>query len=692
MAKTINTVGSQLFQRNLSDYERQENRDDILARAEANKLGNQLTALGLDPDINDSGLAKIGAAAKADPGGIVGNIASAIGTIKQADAMKLKADANNDRAKLMADMIKSNFGEMTDAEAMAYARDPKAFGQFMDITDFKNREQDRQRRINREDKEESRADEEYDRTQELAKAYKDLEPELTEQFQTILGMDPSLARITAQDPSKRDAAIQQVWSATRQSNQVENLYKQYEETIFEATNGEVNSLEKFKAMQDMPPALAKAMLENGAIKKARGYYDSLLDNRTQLIERYNSEYANALPVAINEVISDQEAYIYYNQNIAEKNEDGVPREDAELYFATNPKELPGVKNAVYSAYLRGDNAENFQKRIEDSVKSRLQPIMSEMNSNATAISNTQNQYGEKIATPMIISSLGYLDSAINTMRPGTFFIHNGGKYKVVQGADGKNTYMPELEFSEDDQRSFNSRYGMSSMEDALISISPNTDQVGGDILERMPSGNEVSKVSNDGSSIKASKVYGFEGQKEINRKKEKRTQEMKGFQRDVKNIVDIAANEVGVDSSVFNFDVDTIGETNNFGTIVTSSGKPLKIGFPFELPPEKYTGFMNYKQFRGGNAGRRVLMYSQPIEISEFIKKINLPNAEEELGLTSELVEDYRKLINRANERSEKMNSLGYEEGKYPPEIKDIEKMLQTSDIPDGPRAEYLTD
>jgi hypothetical protein len=78
MAKTINTVGSQLFQRNLSDYERQENRDDILARAEANKLGNQLTALGLDPDINDSGLAKIGAAAKADPGGIVGNIASAI--------------------------------------------------------------------------------------------------------------------------------------------------------------------------------------------------------------------------------------------------------------------------------------------------------------------------------------------------------------------------------------------------------------------------------------------------------------------------------------------------------------------------------------------------------------------------------------------------------------------------------------
>ena len=120
------------------------------------------------------------------------------------------------------------------------------------------------------------------------------------------------------------------------------------------------------------------------------------------------------------------------------------------------------------------------------------------------------------------------------------------------------------------------------------------------------------------------------------------------FHNDVKKIVEEEAKQLDVDPSVFNFDMSKIGDTNNFGTIVSNSGKALKIGGILERPPELYAGFMNYKQFRGVGE-RKVLMYSQPIPISEFISKINQPDAGEVLGLTSEQVEDYRKLINAAD-------------------------------------------
>ena len=151
MAKTINTAGSQLFQQNLSNYNRERNRDELTQKAEANRLGNQLTALSLDPDINDPSLGQIGMAPSVDPGGIIGTIAGAVGKVKQMDAMKIKAEANEGRTQQMADMIKSNFGEMTDADALMYARYPEKMKQMMNLKDYSQGQEDRKRRITRED-------------------------------------------------------------------------------------------------------------------------------------------------------------------------------------------------------------------------------------------------------------------------------------------------------------------------------------------------------------------------------------------------------------------------------------------------------------------------------------------------------------------------------------------------------------
>ena len=138
--------------------------------------------------------------------------------------------------------------------------------------------------------------------------------------------------------------------------------------------------------------------------------------------------------------------------------------------------------------------------------------------------------------------------------------------------------------------------------------------------------------------------------------------------------MDLASKETGVSADVFNFDTKTIGDSNQLGTLISNEGKQVNIGGMFESPEDGYTGYMNYKQARGGK--NKKLLYSKPILISEFIQKINGPDAESELGLTSKQVKDYKKLINSTNSKSEKLNSLGFEEGNYP-DLKNMENMLK---------------
>tara|TARA_B100000963_G_scaffold362013_1_gene402048 strand:- start:957 stop:2405 length:1449 start_codon:yes stop_codon:yes gene_type:complete len=117
----------------------------------------------------------------------------------------------------------------------------------------------------------------------------------------------------------------------------------------------------------------------------------------------------------------------------------------------------------------------------------------------------------------------------------------------------------------------------------------------------------------------------------------------------IEKAVSEEAGKMGINPSVFNFDQTKIGNTNNFGTLVSNSGKTVKLGGILEKPPEGYAGFMNYMQSRG--VGRTTPMYSQPIQISEFIQKINQPNAGSELGLTPEQVEEYKALINAVDQK-----------------------------------------
>lgn len=125
-------------------------------------------------------------------------------------------------------------------------------------------------------------------------------------------------------------------------------------------------------------------------------------------------------------------------------------------------------------------------------------------------------------------------------------------------------------------------------------------------------------------------------------------------QSKIKNLVESTAKTVGEDSGVFNFDPQTIGEFNRWGTLISTKGAVIPFGGIIESPPEGYAGYMNYKQFRGAGK-RKKLLFSKPIAISEFIEKINSDDATDELDLTPEQVEQYKKIINAADEASKKL-------------------------------------
>ena len=468
MAKTINTVGSQLFQRNLSDYERQENRDDMLARAEANKLGNQLTALGLDPDINDSGLAKIGAAAKADPGGIVGNIASAIGTIKQADAMKLKADANNDRAKLMADMIKSNFGEMTDAEAMMYARDPKALGQMMDIADYKNRQADRETRNKREEKKFEQLLKQFDRDDEAyadEKARRESFEKKKEGFKntlTEMGVDDASADFFLTDINSFEKMLQdKVWKQYSESEKRSN-YNQNKDVFAEFG---INDYQTLSMLQQLPQGLATKVFEKGYDQKFVPVYNDLLDERGEAISAYESNKSAAQDIALKNTFSDQEVEAFFRATQVDEDGNPIPEEDMPVLTAD---QMSGLRLQMLNQ-ARNNKDSQIPQAYNEQVQGLLSPYVQNIQSITSRLGNLTNAHPTLLKIPTFRDTT-YRDTAIQRMRPGDFF-YNGANRAMVVAAPA----MPGgVSFVEETHPSFNEelyekRHGIFDLESLMKS-------------------------------------------------------------------------------------------------------------------------------------------------------------------------------------------------------------------------------
>jgi hypothetical protein len=136
MAKTLNTSGNQQFQANLRDYEYNRRRDEARDRAEGQRTSTELTALGMDPDVNDKSLAYFGEGAKA--GGLVGALSSAFGAVRKMDAMDTKQEAVKGRKKANADLMYDQLKEIYGADKVDGILDQFGDDQRLDPTFLRN--------------------------------------------------------------------------------------------------------------------------------------------------------------------------------------------------------------------------------------------------------------------------------------------------------------------------------------------------------------------------------------------------------------------------------------------------------------------------------------------------------------------------------------------------------------------------
>ena len=668
MATTINSAGSQMFQRNLAEYNDERNRDDRAQQAEGQRLGRQLTSLGMDPDVDDPRLAKLGMAASIAPSGILGTVVKGIAQVKGMDAMQLKADAGKERNERMADMIRSNFEEMSEEDAMMYARNPKAFEQFKSITDYKDSRTDRERRITREDKLIGREDEAYSEKQRIKENHAELAEYYAETFEKIFKVEPHVAKMMASDPKTAHSQMQRIWDTQLDENGKRTLWDQYKEQIIESTG--VTSFEQFKVMDEMPVALMNDMVRRSGAKKYIGYNDDLLDQRTSLGNQYASQSQIADAVAIDSMYTDQQARDYAQV----KN----PR------MMVDKSMIPDLKRELHSKYSSGENAKVVTARYDKIVSGQLGGLQKKISRNNQDLLRLHNKWPSLANGPIAIGSAGYLKESLPTYRPGTFFQSNNANFRVVDDGQGNNISIPELEWNDEDKLQFQNRYGLDyGVTGPGASIA--TPASGSNSLGLPQFGtisDEANAVSAEQAKVKAEedKVQSFinrigtDESRAVAKEKEELLSRKDNFQNGVQDLVDLASKETGVSADVFNFDTKTIGDSNQSGTLISNEGKQVNIGGMFKSPDDGYTGYMNYKQMRGGK--NKKLLFSKPILISEFIQKINGPDAEGELGLTSKQVKDYKKLINSTNSKSEKLNSLGFEEGNYP-DLKNMENMLK---------------
>jgi hypothetical protein len=432
MAKTINTAGSQLFQQNLSNYNRERSRDELTQKSEANRLGNQLTALSLDPDINDPSLGQIGMAASADPGGIIGTIAGAVGKVKQMDAMKLKAEANEGRTQQMADMIKSNFEEMSDADALMYARDPDKMKQMMGLKDYSQKQKylkedraylkaqrERQGILN------TRADDEYF-DQQVEKEYFEDNKEGYRQQLLDLGLDEGTAEFATMNQANWNNYLQDVYKRGMDVNQKRMIYKQNKATFAEFN---INSFRQLQLIEKLPPALAQKIFNNGYAEKYRAPLNELRRKAGDARSVIAASTPVAQQLALEDLLPDSMVEADYLKQIDPETDE--PYENPPL-----PDELSAHRLTMYNNQIANKDSKFYQD-FQSRVNSYLSPYTNELLQHTQAMGSLTAQH-PTLLKPLTYSDAGYRDEAIQKLPEGTFFNFGGTRAMVIDTQNGKS--------------------------------------------------------------------------------------------------------------------------------------------------------------------------------------------------------------------------------------------------------------
>lgn len=756
MAKVIGAEGQRNLNYALRREEQKKSSQDSANARQRMALANNLSKLSMDPDIDDPKLAYLGAAAMADPTGLMGGIASAFGAVAQVKAQNQKRDAVKSRKESDAGLALDQFGNLYGEDEAEALRNTLTEDQLKDPDYIKTLSSMKKEQIDKE-----RGDTKY--TMGLANTALGL----AERGVALDASELDLAG-TRLDLEKAKTKALEIQEQKDQFQKRKPHYKSMmtrspdqggygmSETMADSILISPTAFNSFfsKAMKDgMTDAdKKKAWIEDPELRQEYGNNESLWMNSDQYPDRVITnrlDRAQAAPVVqfvqsmkvdlhsrekalpalaqqasqnslntLFPVVDPNGQYTqgfqnWYIQNAGsrglETDDDDTTEERFKELVGQEGAEYVNSLSAVYQQEQRVRGGAEMEKVIS-TLNASHAPFANALRDVNTIRTDLRQQFENNPGLgKQVIQNPVYNDETVDAYGPGAVFpkAENGGWFVTVgkegqfknsmnvdmfgfgletelmnpkteqpmtlQGGDTLNTELLRqagVHFKPRPQSKLNGGYRELTAEEKRRII-PALQGLSSPQRYGMQSGNQSEGMpSEEGASEKElfppeneqppppkTKVYqqeppkkfGTEASRRQAKKKTEKEARSSKIHSEFTSTVREQAEKLNLDPSVFNFDLETIGDTNNFGTLVSNEGKALKMGGIFEKTPQLYSGYMNYKQFRGAGKNK-VMMYSQPIPVSEFIEKINQPDAGEELDLTDEQVEDYRELINAADQ------------------------------------------
>lgn len=757
MAKVIGAEGQRNLNYALRREEQKKSSQDSKNARQRMALGNSLSKLSMDPDIDDPSLAYLGAATMADPTGLMGGIASAFGAVAQVKAQNKKRDALKSKKESDAGLALEQFGNLYGKGEEESLRNTLTEDQLRDPNYIKKLSSMKKEQIDKE-----RGDAKYAMgisESALGMAERGVALDASELDLEGARLDLKNAQREAEQSQKQRDEFdkRKPFYKSMMTRSPEQGGYGMNEAMADSILISPTAFNSFfsKAMNDgMTDAdKKKAWIEDPELRREYGNNEALWMNSDQYPDRVIAnrlDRAQAAGVVQHiqstkmQISSAEQAIHPFAQQAAQNSLNTLfPVVDPNGQY-TQGFQNWYIQNAAESRGLETDDDDTTEERFKELVGqegaeyvnslsavyqqeqrvrggAEMEEVISTLNTSYAPFANAlkdlnalrgnlRQQYENNPGLgKQVIQNPVYNDETADAYSPGAIFqkAENGGWFVTV-GKEGQfrnsmNVDMfgfgletelmnPETEqpmtlqggdtlnierlrqsgvhFKPRPQSKLNGGYRELTAEEkrriipALQGLSSpqRYEMPSGNQSEGMPSGEgdgeeELFPPEGEQPPPPKTKVYkqepprkfGTEASQRLAKQRTEKESSSTKIHNDITNTVKEQAEKLNLDPSVFNFDMESIGDTNNFGTIVSNSGTQVKIGGILEKTPQLYSGYMNYKQFRGVGQ-RKVMMYSQPIEVSEFIEKINQPDAGEELGLTDEQVEDYRKLINAADQ------------------------------------------
>lgn len=438
MANEIGATGSRMLMANLRDREVEDRANQRRNSALAAMQADNLNRMAMDPDINDKSLSYFAAAQQADPSGIMGKIAGALGTVRGMEAQEKKNQAVADRRQRTNEYMGSALTDMlgrdlTDIE-QAMVNDGQGRS-ILEMSDLKQRMEDADyerrmlRRKNRRDNLEYK--EEQQKKADLKSFVDDYAGSLTDDNPLKEIMSSSMPYAT-----KAELITKQMLKNASQA-EIDALIQ---ETlpILEAMGLDPEAIKLAKQGKITPEMAAAYSQKVNAIASQPQYRDALRDMRDASM-RYSQAASQEQERILNSMVSREAAEDALRQEGVEEGPDFQSQVDVR-------------HRAMKSAYLNDEkNLEYLQKQVEAATL----PQRKEMEAYNTLL-------GSYIKKNPFITELHKFQSEENMnrmfpqMQEGTVFQSPVGNYYKV--GIGPNNQKIKLEATEDDIRDF--RYNL----------------------------------------------------------------------------------------------------------------------------------------------------------------------------------------------------------------------------------------